>query len=72
MILRELLLAEDEGGASAGATASSDIATVAYPLLVKGRNRRAKRRNARAAVGQKMDSSPSYIGKGVFNDSKSR
>lgn len=68
MRLRDLIITEDDAGASATATTSGDIATVAYPLMVKGRNRREKRRNARNAVGQKSDTMPANIGKGVFND----
>jgi hypothetical protein len=52
--------------ADASSTSSADIATVSYPLLVKGVTRRARRRNARRAVGQKADSAPSYIGRGVY------
>jgi hypothetical protein len=52
--------------ADASDTASSDIATVSYPLFVNGATRKAKRRNARKAVGQKADSAPSYIGRGVY------
>ena len=72
MRLRELLILED--GEASVATTSSDIATVAYPLFVNGKTRRAKRKNARAAVGQSMDSGKhtALIGRGVFesNDSK--
>jgi hypothetical protein len=69
MRLRDLIMLEDDAsGATAGAITSADIATVSYPLFVKGRTRREKRRNARAAVGQKMDNAPSYIGQGVFNE----
>ena len=66
MKLRDLI--ED---ATAGATASADIATVAYPLFVRGKTRREKRKNARAAVGQSMDSGKhlSYVGRGVFEGS---
>lgn len=71
MRFRQLITNEEgEAAASApasnGATTSSDIATVAYPLFVAGRTRRQKRRNARRAVGQKMNSVPSYVGKGVY------
>ena len=52
--------------ADASDTASSDIATVSYPLFVNGATRKARRRNARKAVGQKADSAPSYIGRGVY------
>ena len=70
MRLRELLIVEDgeASGASAGATTSSDIASVAYPLFVRGRTRKEKRKNARAAVGQGPDNAPSYIGQGVFEN----
>ena len=52
--------------ATAGATASGDIATVAYPLFVRGRSKKDKRKNARAAVGQKYVPGPKGIGQGVF------
>ncbi len=52
--------------ATAGATASADIATVAYPLFVKGKTRREKRKNARAAVGQKYVAGPKGVGTGVY------
>lgn len=52
--------------ATAGATASADIATVAYPLFVKGKTRKEKRKNARAAVGQKYTPGPAGVGTGVF------
>ena len=64
MKLRELIVMED--GEAAVATASSDIATVSYPLLVRGRNNKEKRKNARAAVGQKYVPGPKGIGQGVF------
>ena len=73
MRLRELLILEDgEGGsASATATTSADIANVAYPLFVRGRTRKEKRKNARAAVGQGPDTASALIGRGVFeNQSK--
>ncbi len=68
MRLRDLIILEDgdAGGAASTATTSSDIASVAYPLFVRGRTRREKRKNARAAVGQRADNAPSYIGQGVF------
>jgi hypothetical protein len=68
MKLRELIVMEDGegGGATAGATSSSDIATVAYPLFVRGRSKKDKRKNARAAVGQKYIPGPLGIGQGVF------
>lgn len=50
MRLRELIVQEDGEG---GATTSADIATVAYPLFVRGTTRKQRRRNARAAVGQR-------------------
>ena len=52
--------------ADASSTSTADIATVSYPLFVNGATRRAKRRNARRAVGQKPVTSPSYIGRGVY------
>jgi hypothetical protein len=63
MRLRQLIVFED--GDAAG-TVSADIATVAYPLFVKGRNRKEKRDNARQAVGQKPDNLSGLIGRGVF------
>lgn len=50
------------------ATVSADIATVAYPMT-RGRNRREKRRAARAAVGQKYTPGPAGVGTGVFETS---
>jgi hypothetical protein len=41
--------------ADASSTSSADIATVAYPLFVKGKTKNQKRRAARRAVGQKVD-----------------
>jgi len=41
--------------ADASSTSSADIATVAYPLFVKGNTKNQKRRAARRAVGQKVD-----------------
>ena len=35
------------GGASATTTSSSDVGGLAYPLFVKGKTRRQKRRNAK-------------------------
>lgn len=64
MKLRELILVED--GEAIVATTSSDIATVAYPLFVRGKNNKEKRKNARAAVGQKYVPGPKGIGQGVF------
>jgi hypothetical protein len=64
MKLRELIMMEDDGGSAA--TTSSDIATVAYPLFVRGQSNKAKRKNARAAVGQKYVPGPEGIGTGVY------
>lgn len=64
MKFREIL----EDGDAAG-TVSADIATVAYPLFVRGRNRKEKRANARRAVGQKPDNLSGVIGRGVFESS---
>jgi hypothetical protein len=50
----------------ASSTASSDIATVAYPLFVGGKSKRQKRRNARAAVGQGYNAGPVGVGTGVY------
>jgi hypothetical protein len=66
MKLRELIIVED--GEAAVATTSSDIATVAYPLFVRGKNNKEKRKNARAAVGQKYVPGPAGIGQGVFEN----
>ena len=66
MKLRELIIVED--GEAAVATTSSDIATVAYPLFVRGKNKKEKRKNARAAVGQKYVPGPKGIGQGVFEN----
>lgn len=71
MKLREILIKEDGEAAGPAAapstsTTSSDIAHVAFPLLVKGKNKKEKRKNARAAVGLGPDHAPSYIGTGVF------
>jgi hypothetical protein len=66
MKLRELIIVED--GEAAVSTTSSDIATVAYPLFVRGKNKKEKRKNARAAVGQKYVPGPAYIGQGVFEN----
>ena len=63
MRLRQLIVFED--GDAAG-TVSADIATVAYPLFVKGKTRKEKRANARRAVGQKPDNLASMIGHGVY------
>ena len=52
--------------ADASSTASSDIATVAYPLFVGGKSKRQKRRNARAAVGQGYNAGPVGVGTGVY------
>ena len=64
MKLRELIVMED--GEASVATTSSDIATLAYPLFVRGKNNKEKRKNARAAVGQKYVPGPKGIGTGVF------
>jgi hypothetical protein len=66
MKLRELIIVED--GEVSVATTSSDIATVAYPLFVRGKNKKEKRKNARAAVGQKYVPGPKWIGTGVFEN----
>ena len=55
--------------AEASSTVSGDIATVAYPLFVRGKNNKDKRKNARAAVGQKYVPGPKGIGTGVFEGS---
>ena len=65
MRLRELYTKVNED-ADATSTSSGDIATVAYPLFVKGNTKRARRRNARAAVGQGYNAGPVGIGKGVY------
>jgi len=65
MRLREILISEDDGGASV-ATTSADIATVAYPLLVRGKTKKEKRKNARAAVGQSYNAGPVGVGTGVY------
>lgn len=67
MKLRELIMMED--GDAGVATTSNDIATVAYPLFVRGKNNKEKRKNARAAVGQKYVPGPKGIGTGVFESS---
>lgn len=56
------------GGVSASTTSSADVGGLAYPLFVKGKTRRQKRKNAKKAVGQKNYGGPSYIGKGVYED----
>lgn len=63
MRFRQIITTEE---ADATSTTSGDIASVAYPLFVAGRTRRARRKNARRAVGQPADSAPSYIGRGVY------
>jgi hypothetical protein len=70
MKLRDILKIheDDGGGATAGATASADIAGVSYPLFVRGRTRKDKRKNARAAVGQKYNTGPVGVGQGVYED----
>ena len=64
MKLREIIIVEDEGASVA--TTSADIATVAYPLFVRGKTPKEKRKNARAAVGQKYVPGVEGIGTGVF------
>jgi hypothetical protein len=66
MKLRELIVMED--GEASVATTSADIATVAYPLFVRGKSNKEKRKNARAAVGQKYVPGPKGIGTGVFEN----
>lgn len=68
MRLREILISEDDSGASVGATTSADIATVAYPLLVRGKTKKEKRKNARAAVGQSYNAGPVSVGTGVYEN----
>lgn len=67
MRLREILISEDDGGTSV-ATTSADIATVAYPLLVRGKNKKERRKNARAAVGQSYTAGPTGVGTGVYEN----
>jgi hypothetical protein len=64
MKFRDLITEE---GDSAG-TVSTDIAGLTYPLFVRGTTRRQKRKNARAAVGQDMDSGKhlGIVGRGVY------
>lgn len=66
MKFRDLITEE---GDPAG-TVSTDIAGLNYPLFVKGKTRRQRRRNARAAVGQTMDSGRhlGIIGRGVYEN----
>ncbi|MFN7883755.1 MAG: hypothetical protein ACK5PF_12185, partial [bacterium] len=66
MKFRDLITEE---GDSAG-TVSTDIAGLTYPLFVRGTTRRQKRKNARAAVGQDMDSGKhlGIIGRGVYEN----
>jgi hypothetical protein len=68
MKFREII---QEEGDSAG-TVAADIAHVAYPLFVRGSTRKQKRKNARAAVGQSMDSGRhlGIIGRGVFENAE--
>jgi len=70
MKLSELhTIIEDEGGgASAGATSSGDIATVSFPLMTRGKNKKARFAAGRKAVGL-SGSVTSYIGKGVYEGS---
>lgn len=65
MRFRELCSTISED-ADATSTVSGDIATVSYPLLVKGKSKRERRRNARAAVGQGYNAGPIGVGTGVF------
>lgn len=62
MKLRELIAEEGD----AAGTVSADIATVAYPLFVRGKTLRQRQRAARRAVGQTAIATKSYIGKGVY------
>lgn len=66
MKFREII---QEEGDSAG-TVAADITGVTYPLFVRGRTRRERRKNARAAVGQSMDSGrhTNIIGRGVYEN----
>lgn len=68
MKIREIFrLHEDgEGGAATGATVSADITTVSYPLFVRGKTRKEKRKNARKAVGQDYNAGPVGVGKGIY------
>jgi hypothetical protein len=68
MKLRDILQIheDDGGGATAGTTASADIAQVSYPLFVRGRTRKEKRKNARAAVGQSNTAGPAGVGQGIY------
>ena len=67
MRFRQIITTEE---ADATSTTAGDIASVAYPLFVPGRSRRAKRRAARLAVGQRTDSGASYIGRGVYENTR--
>jgi len=58
----ESIVVED---GEATSTVSADIAQVVYPMT-RGRTRREKRKNARAAVGQKYTPGPAGVGTGVF------
>lgn len=64
MKLRDLL---SEEGDAAG-TVAADIATVAFPLFVGGRNRKEKFRHGRRAVGMKNVPTKSYIGQGIYEE----
>ena len=64
MKLRDLI---SEEGDAAG-TVAADIATVAFPLFVGGRNRKEKFRHGRRAVGMKNIPTKSYIGQGIYEE----
>lgn len=64
MRLRDLI---SEEGDAAG-TVAADIATVAFPLFVGGRNRKEKFRHGRKAVGMKRIATKSYVGQGIYED----
>lgn len=64
MRLRDLI---SEDGDAAG-TVAADIATVAFPLFVGGRNRKEKFRHGRKAVGLKRIATKSYVGKGIYEE----
>lgn len=64
MKLRDLI---SEEGDAAG-TVAADIASVAFPLFVGGRNRKEKFRHGRRAVGMKNIPTKSYIGQGIYEE----
>jgi hypothetical protein len=64
MKLREIF--EDGEGGASPATTSADIAQVSYPLFVRGKTRKEKRKNARKAVGQSYNSGPTGVGTGIY------